>query len=150
MPKARLDYIETLNERGKLYWKRNRINEAIALRKEALEIGELIIDANHPQMALLYNNLAVTYDAAGEHHQALDLYEKSLSIIDEKKDPVNHAIGLINIAECYYRLRNIPKAIEIMNNALRIYEQNLPPRHEYIIDARTFLLHFQTQMEATS
>ena len=53
-----------------------RHDEARVLEEQALEIRQRILPKDHPRIASSMTNLAVTYDALGEHEKALEMEEE--------------------------------------------------------------------------
>jgi len=137
LPKARLELSKTMSEKARLCWSTGNINDAIKYLHEALSIARNVVDDSHPYIASLYNSLAVSYHELDDYIGAKELYDKSLSAISEDKDPVNYAITVSNIANCYNAMGDFSNALSHKMKALQLYEENLPPNHEYTASART-------------
>ena len=150
MPKARLEYAETLNEKARLCWLMGNVDDAIKYLHEAFSIARNASGDSHPYIAKLYNDLAVSYRDLNESGQAKELYDKSLSILDEDESPINYAITLSNIASCYYDIEDFSNALLYNVKALRLFEENLPPKHEYIIDVQTALSNIMSHQEVVT
>ena len=77
-------YVDWLSEMGE------RVREArfdrflIVLWQEALDTVLAAFDANHTDIALAKNNLALALDYQGRHNEAIDLYKNSLKILKEQ------------------------------------------------------------------
>lgn len=81
------------------------------------------LDANHPDVARIYNNIGVVYKDKGDFDKALDYYQRSLSI-RLKSLGANHpdvATSYVNFGSFYAEVGEINKAIEFSNKSLAIY-----------------------------
>lgn len=69
---------------------------------------------------------------AGDFVTAAKGYEDYLAALakDEDRDPADYANGLTQLAGCYYRLRNLPRAIRCYREALAYETVRLGPDHE--------------------
>ena len=104
--------------------------EAIRLYKKSIEINE-IYSSNHPDLAILYNNIGLVYNDTGEYVKALSYYEKALAI-RQRSLPTNHpdlAQSYNNIGLVYYNMGEYAKALWYYENALTIQQQSLPTNH---------------------
>jgi len=133
MPKARLQYIETLNAEALLHLEKNDLPKAQKKYQNALDIAHNILDDRHPLLGKLYNNLANVYYNQGEFNNALGLCKKSLENTEKSmgKDSIDYAITIGNIAMCSLSLNN-NEADELAEKALQLFEKNLHPKHEFI------------------
>jgi len=148
MPKARLEYSVTLYAKARLCWLLGNIEDAIKYNHDALAIARNIVDVAHPHISFLHNDLAVLHKGLGEYEYAMELYDKSLSAMDEDKDPISYAIVLSNIANCYCSMRDFSNALPRIKKALQLLEENLPPNHEYITSAQAVLEDILSPQEA--
>ena len=149
MPKARLEYAQTLGEKARISGRMRKIEDSIKYYNEALSTARNVVDDSHPYISELYNNLALSHYFLNEYEYAIELYNKSLSGTDEGKYPINYAIALWNIAGCYYGIEDFSNALLYNNKALLLFEENLPPQHEYIIETQDDLSHIMSRMEET-
>jgi len=148
MPKARLEYAQTLREKGRLCWSMGHIEDAIKCYQDALSIARNVVDSTHPYISELHNSLAVSHHALNEYEYAKELCDKSLSATDKDKDPLNYAIILSNIANCYYFMGDFSNAISHKKKSLQLFEENLPPNHDYIIRRQAELSDIMSHQEA--
>ena len=149
MPKARLQYIKTLGVKGHLCNSMFSYENAKKYTKEALVIARNVLDEKYPYMGVLYNNLALSHCNLSEYNMAMECYKKSLSVIDKENDPIKYAIALNNIAHCYYFMGKLSEAIDYLKKALLLYEENLPPKHDYVINSKFGLSKIISEQEAT-
>jgi len=148
MPKARLEYSKTLSEKARLCRSMGNYEDAKKYGSEALSMARNVVDNEHPYIAELYNNLALSHHELNEYEYAMEIYDKALSAIDKDKDPINYAIALSNIANCYYSLGDFSNALSHKKKALQLFEENLPPNHWYITSAQATLLDIMSHQEA--
>jgi len=150
MPKARLEYSKTLRENASLCWLMGNIEDAIKYLQDALNIARSVVDGTHPYIADLHNDLAVLHHDLKEYEYAMELYDKSLIAVDEDKDPIGYAITLSNIADCYYAVEDFSNALAHKKKALHLFEENLPPNHEYTALVQAVLSDMISHKEATT
>lgn len=147
MPKARLEYAATMGEKARFLWKKRNYEEAKKTYEDALKIARGVADEGHPFVVELNGNLALIYDLLGDYFSAKNLNNKVLADMDIRNDPVNYAAVKYNIAICHYNLDELPEAVRCMEEALRLYEENLPPKHKYMANARESLSQFKSHLE---
>ena len=152
MPKMRIHYAEALLIKADLSCDVKDYSTAKELFETALNIACNTLGDNHPLVADILNSFAIMYEDINEYEKALENYEKALSI-DKKAineiPPTSYATTLNNIADCYYETGNYEKALSYGNESLLIFENNLPPKHEYIKDTQLLLSHIKAQLEAS-
>ena len=98
-----------------------RLNEAVAVYTEAVDIGRR--NNFNDELKILLNSLAVTYTIIGEYDKALNLYHASLEIREKSGDLVEMSIAINNIGLVYFKIKNYEKAIEFYNRALELKEE---------------------------
>ncbi|MCL2603411.1 MAG: SatD family protein [Defluviitaleaceae bacterium] len=147
MPKARLQYAHTLNEKARLCWVIGSYEDAKKYSKEALEIARNVVEDDHPYVGELYNILAISHSYSNEHEAARDFHYKALSFFNEENDPVNYAVELNNIANSDYYMKNYLEAVKNKKKALKLFEENLPVKHEYIKIAQSEISHISSHQE---
>ncbi len=91
---------EDLNERAGALYQKGQYSEAAELAEESLKVAEKKFGDNHPNVALLLNNLARLYYAQGKYDDAEPLYRRSLTISEKAlgEDHPNVAMSLENLA----------------------------------------------------
>jgi tetratricopeptide (TPR) repeat protein len=98
---------------------------------KALAIRERILGTEHPETAVSYNNIGVTYDSMGEYPKALEYFLKDLAIREcvfgtEHPDTAG---SYNNIGSLYGCTGNYPKALKYHLKALAIRERILGADH---------------------
>ncbi len=75
-------------------------------------------------LAAIFNNIGTTYDDLSEHKQALQYYERCLSIIDDIDE--HHPLvaqSYSNIGVAYWRMGQVDRALEYARRALDLERQ---------------------------
>jgi len=131
-------YIETLIADANLSY--NLLGYANAKKKlvKAMAIARDLLNSTHPLWGDLFNNFAVVLNALRDYEAAHTYYMKALEY-QALRTPTDYAITLRNIAKTYVYLPKLAEAKEYAETALCIFEENLPPNHEYISDTRRLL-----------
>ena len=93
---------------------------------KSLEIYNNFYGEEHPNIAVLYSNMACVYRVVKEYEKSLELHKLSLKL-DQRLLPDNHpsiADSYYNIGLIYCHDMNQPmKALEFFNSSLRIYRR---------------------------
>ncbi|MFG1872442.1 FxSxx-COOH system tetratricopeptide repeat protein [Micromonospora arborensis] len=124
-------FVYLLGQLGFYYYTQAKYSQAIALERRALEIGETVLPAGHPDLALLLNNLAGTLAALAEPEEALPLQRRALKI-SEAALPAGHpaiAMCLNYLAHTLGDLGRAEEALPLQWRALEISEAALPAGH---------------------
>ncbi|CAF0957054.1 unnamed protein product [Adineta steineri] len=106
-----------------------KYQEAIKFHKKSLAIKKKTLFADHPGLAVSYNNIGYVYDKMSDYPKALSFYEKALKIgqktifIDRPSLALYHS----NVGLAHYNMGNYPKALSYIENALQIGERSLFP-----------------------
>ncbi|MBL7787871.1 MAG: ATP-binding protein, partial [Chitinophagales bacterium] len=106
-------------------------DKALLNNQKALDIGEQILPAQHPDLASLYMNIASTYDRLTQYDSALAYYERCQAIY-EKILPAQHpnlATLYMNMAALYQSLTQYDTALAYCERCRAIFEQILPAQH---------------------
>ena len=86
LPKARIQYADTLATKAQLYYIRGNFHEAKKYADEALSVACDVLDNGHPYFGKLYNLLAMTYEGLNQPENALPFYEKALQLSRDSTD----------------------------------------------------------------
>ncbi|CAF0790757.1 unnamed protein product [Adineta steineri] len=119
------------NQLGFVHSNQGDYEKAFWYYKQALEIYQKTLPANHPYLATSYNNIGSVYKNMGEYSKALSYYEKALEI-QQKTLPSNHpllAISYNNIGSVYDNMEEYSKALSYYQKALEIFQKTLPSNH---------------------
>lgn len=92
--------------------------------KHLQQAFELISENDRTQAATILANIALVYDATGEHDTALDYFFKSLEFIDPKRFELDASITYYNIGYVSIKAKKYTQAEEYLNRSLEIAERN--------------------------
>ena len=73
-------YVACYNNMGELTWRHFSADTAAKYLNHALDIGMKKLGAQHPEIAMSYDNIGITKEIKGHFNQALELYNKALKI----------------------------------------------------------------------
>ncbi len=126
-----------------IYWRKSIRDSTNSIKPSetnvrALQIREGILGKNHPQVAILLNNLVEIYHAQGKYEEAEPLIDRALHI-HEKAFGSEHsdtAFSYYNRAENFSLRRNYEEAESYYKKALTIREKALGDSSTH----RTYLL----------
>ena len=151
LPKTRLQYLETVAVKAWMLYRLGEFEKAEKWYEIASKLAEDTLSADHLFFGKINNDLAVLYKESGKYEKALDLLSKALTISKENTgtQPVSYAAVLMNMANCYRRLKNYKQAVICAEEALQVYEKNLPPKHEYIQGAKNLLLDLESSLKSS-
>ncbi|CAF3509995.1 unnamed protein product, partial [Rotaria sp. Silwood2] len=124
--KQRSDYNLQL---GTVYGSMGEYSKALSSYERSLEIRQIALPTNHPDLAGSYNNIGSVYYDMGEYSKALSSYERSLEIRKIALPP-NHpdlAASYNNIGMVYYSTGEYSKALSSYERSLEIKKIALPP-----------------------
>ncbi len=123
-----------LNQTAFYLKQRARYEEAKPLYQRALIIDEKALGPDHPDVAIVRNNLAELYRAQGRYEEAEPLYLRVMEI-DAKTLGPDHpdvATSLNNLAELYRAQGRYEEAESLYLRSLVIREKALGPDHPYV------------------
>lgn len=103
---------------GRVYSDMHKSLQAQQYYLKALELGE---DLNMPDLLFkIYNSLGTLYCFQDIYEQALPLYKKTISILNEKKDSTNLSFALRNAARAFKETGQTDSAIVYYKKAIKI------------------------------
>jgi tetratricopeptide (TPR) repeat protein len=134
------------NNVGLEYSHQGDYTQALVYLQKSLEILEQLYDSEHPLVATTYNNIGTVYYSQGDYAKAREFYEKSLVIdvivdqliehesvtLDEKSVNLYKsrlATSFNNFGDFLIGQGDYPKALEVHNKALAIWERIYGPDH---------------------
>ena len=96
-----------------------------------MEIRKRILDENHPDLAISYNNVGISYGALNDHEKALEYKLIALGIRERAlgEDHPDLAASYNNIGYTYGKLGNNTAKLDYYLKALTIRERKLPGNH---------------------
>lgn len=114
-------YAKSLNLMGAIYAKRRQFSEAERVYRRA---GDIIFKTNgrHPDLGLIYNNLASLYMEQGQLEKAISYFREAENVycLTEGTDHVDVQTALVNRANCHGMLGDPWSALECYEAALPI------------------------------
>src|SRR4051812_16509519 len=125
-PTARL-----MSQLGRLFLNKALLREAEPLMRRALAIDEKSFGAEHPNVAMHLNNLAVFLQATNRLSEAEPLIRRALAI-DEKSFGPEHpnvTVSLNNLAQFLQTTTRLSEAEPLIRRALAIDEKSFGPEH---------------------
>lgn len=126
------DIARSLNNLGSLYDDAGRYDAAENLFQESLSILQTSVGHDHPYTSATLNNLAAHYQHLGDYKRARALYEESLFILHTPKKAHLAARIKSNLGALHHIQREYTEAEQLYEEALRMTEQALGPRHQYV------------------
>ena len=121
----------SLNYLAQLYQSMARYSDAEPLYERSLEIRELQLGHEHPDIADSLNDLAGLYELMGKYDRALPLFESALEIYQAElgdRHP-DTATSLNNLALLYESMGQYDRALPLYESALEIRQSELGDRH---------------------
>jgi WD40 repeat protein/tetratricopeptide (TPR) repeat protein/tRNA A-37 threonylcarbamoyl transferase component Bud32 len=111
--------------------RQGRLTEAIARYEEVLPEARKLIGPEHPNNAVLQNNLALLYQAAGDYARAEGLYQASLRDLEARlgRDHPDVATALCNLGSLYQAQGAYPKAEAAYQRSLQILAERFGTEH---------------------
>jgi tetratricopeptide (TPR) repeat protein len=103
--------------------------KAEPLYQRALAIFEKVLGPDHPEVALVLNNLGKLYHTQGNYAKAERFYKRSLAIMEEALGPdhLDVASCLKNFGEIYYTQGNYVNANPLKRHSLQILNKAFTP-----------------------
>jgi len=114
-----------LNKLGNLYYEMGDSDAAFEMYREGLAVERIVLDSNHPNIAVTLSNIGQICKQRGDFAGALRLYEEALVIqtapttTSDILDP-SVAVTLSNIGLIHYQTKKYAAALELYQEALRI------------------------------
>ena len=137
-----------LNRVGKYLQERGRYSEAEPLLKQALDIYEQALGAEHLDVAESLSDLATVYSKQDKYAQAETLNQRSLAIREKLLEPEHPKVAssLNNLALLYQEEGEYIQAELLYQRVLAIYEHTLGPEHsEVAISLNNLALVYEKQ-----
>jgi len=124
---------------GLVFYYSKDYNQSLDYCLKAFRIRQKVLPINHPNIADSCNNLALIYQKRHEYQQALDLFQRSLSIYENYPDKkMIIPICFNNIGLLYIDQKNYDQAIVYYLKALEYYKENNSMKYQdevsYVFD----------------
>ena len=116
------DLANSLTILGELHVNNSNYQRAEECFLTALEIRKVVLDPNHPDMSVMYNDLGVICANKGELDKAEQYYLQALEISEKLDDGLSpyYATNLNNIANFYNSKYDFPKAAQYYRKSLAV------------------------------
>ena len=111
------------------YATQGKYKEAESLYKRALAASQKTLGPDHPNIAIILNDLAGLYRDQGKYTESVPLYQRALAIQEQVLGPEhpNTVQSLNNLAGLYRDQGNYEQALPLYQRALAIQEKQLGP-----------------------
>jgi tetratricopeptide (TPR) repeat protein/CHAT domain-containing protein len=108
-----------------------------------LRIWEKSVRADHPDMAMTLNNLALVHEHQGRFAAAEPLYQRAIRIYEKRlgSDHPSLATTLTNLADLYAAQAKYVEAVSLYQRAVQIREKSLGPDHPDLAVSLNNLAH---------
>lgn len=123
-------------------------HEAIMHYRQALEIRERVLGADHPRVAATLNNLARALMGLGRYGEAKAIYERALDVKRRSLGPDHPSVALTlhNLGGVLDSLGQYDSALSTFQRALAIREDVQGPDHPQVAGVLMSLGHTQLKM----
>ena len=132
---------------GHIYGEQDDHGNALKYKLKSLDLWKLILkNKDHPNLALIYNNIAMTHNVMGSYSEALDCMMESLRICKQTLPPSHHYFSTCygNIAETLMYLDRYTEAKEYIFKAIDSAKVSYPKDHPLV----QRYLHFSEMIES--
>ncbi len=126
-----LDTLASMNNLAASYYAAGRIEEAIKLMEETLQLRKAKQGLDHPDTLLSMNNLASTYLAANRTQEAVKLLEETLQLKKAKFGPdhPNTLLSMMSLANSYLEAGRTQEAVKLNEETLQLRIKKLGSDH---------------------
>jgi CHAT domain-containing protein/tetratricopeptide (TPR) repeat protein len=114
-------------EKGWALKESGQLKEAVPYMEKALELATRAYGKDHPNVAVILNDLAIVYQAMSQYDKAEPLYLRGLQIREDKlgKNHLDVATSLNNLGTLYEATGQYTKAEPLYLRSLKISEDKL-------------------------
>jgi tetratricopeptide (TPR) repeat protein len=122
---------------GVLRIDQQRTDEAGALFREALQLGEKHFGPDHPLLVRRLCNVAALYSSTGRPTEAWPLLERALRIAEAQGDAADDGLAnvLTNLGNCHAMLDDVAAALPYYRRAAEVLERLLGAAHPETVEA---------------
>lgn len=118
-------FATTLLNAATAYRAAGNLKQAYVYYEQALQIYEGLIPPEDYRYAGLYNNMSILLEKMERNGEAVQYAERALAIIEKLENgEMETATTLTNLALLYFKLSDYPKAQELLERALTLFEQS--------------------------
>ena len=116
-------FATTLLNAATAYRAAGNLKQAYVYYEQALQIYEGLIPPEDYRYAGLYNNMSILLEKMERNEEAVQYAERALAIIEKLENgEMETATTLTNLALLYFKLSDYPKAQELLECALSLFE----------------------------
>jgi tetratricopeptide (TPR) repeat protein len=113
--------IKILNERGSVYRRLSRNDDAYEMHTKALELLEKL--NNTDELTSTYTYLGIISDIKGNYDKAIQYHHKALKLNKEENDLRGTAGSIHNIGILYQKIEKYDEALNYYNQAMKLWEE---------------------------
>jgi nephrocystin-3 len=115
--------------------------------ERAVEIFEIVLGPEHPDVAECLNRLALLYQGQGRYTEALPLYQRSLAIRERAlgSDHIDTLTSLNNLASLYLEQGELDEALPLFERVVAIGEHTLGSYHPIVAASTANLAHLYSE-----
>ncbi len=123
---ASLDTARTINNLASCHFDLHQYGHALNLFQRSLTIysGLSLEDNFSQEIGKVHNNMGLCLMEQGDNKKAIESFQKYQKMLDISKDQKGLARVLNNIANCFSRLGNVPKALKFYQKAYEIQKDH--------------------------
>ena len=116
-------FATTLLNTATAYRAAGNFKQAYVYYEQALQIYDGLIPPEDYRYAGLYNNMSILLEKMERNEEAVQYAERALAIIEKLENgEMETATTLTNLALLYFKLSDYPKAQELLERALTLFE----------------------------
>jgi tetratricopeptide (TPR) repeat protein len=125
---------DTYEEISYTYLDLNEIDSSEYFLNKAYEIKNKLISSENIQFVTIYTLTGHIYSRKSQYNQAIEYFQKALSIQNNHYDNLNLETGLLNfyLAAVLCHVQRFEEATIHITNAVTCFKQNLPKDHLYV------------------
>ncbi len=118
----------------------DRLGEAIELHERSVAISEAVLGAEHPDVGIQLQNLALTLHNAGEVETALATLRRGRTLVERSFVPNSPRVAgfLVHETAMLLALERATEALPLIGRALEIYASVYGPDHAFVAEAHRY------------
>ncbi|HEX4955510.1 MAG TPA: serine/threonine-protein kinase [Thermoanaerobaculia bacterium] len=130
-----------LNDLGLVHLERGYVAKAEASFREALAVGREVLAPDHPELALITDNLGRALTIEGKAEAAARLHREALAVLEKQLGPDQPEVGFAarNLALAYKKAGDRKSAEEWLKRSLQVLEKKLGEDHASVAEVRAEL-----------
>jgi lipopolysaccharide biosynthesis regulator YciM len=139
--------LASMNNLAIAYKAAGRLDRAIPLHEQTLELRKSKLGADHPDTLVSMNNLAVAYQDAGRLDRAIPLLEQTLELRKSKlgADHPDTLTSMNNLATAYQAAGRLDRAIPLLEQTLELRKSKLGADHpDTLVSMNSLAVAYQT------